>query len=200
MKSVIIIAIAFVLLIPISIFAQEEPLDEIDTQLDEYGIEGIAIWISIASLGISGIVLLSYLLSRRNFKSEAMLSLFKIIGNIDVKKSKKILFDEYWRCKGNNENPDFKKFQDETFRVAEAYNQSCALYELNLIDKKHFREVYGGNIVRTFNLMDKHIVSWLPNNKEYCKHFKDVVKELTEEHNITGELYRDVNDSSKSKP
>ena len=159
-------------------------------------LEEIAIWISIAGLVISGIALLSYILSRRNFKSEAMLSLFKIISHIDVKQSKKTLSDEYWRCEATKETPDFK---NETFKVAEAYNQACALYELNLVDKKHFRKVYGGNIVRTFNLMDKHIVSWLPNNDDYCKHFKDVVKELTEKYKIKGELYRDVDNSSKSK-
>lgn len=159
----------------------------------------IAIWISIAGLGISGIALFSYILSRRNFQSEEMLSLFKIISDIEVKKSKKILSDEYWRCESIKENPDFKNFKDETFKVAEAYNQACALYELNLVDKKQFRKVYGGNMVRTFNLMDKHIVAWIPNNDGYCKHFKDVVKKLTKDHKIKGELYRDINNSSKSQ-
>jgi len=151
-----------------------------------------AIYISLAGLAISGIAILSYILSRRNFKSDAMLSLFKIISDSKVKKAKKTLSDEYWKCDKNNEEPNFRNFKDETFAVAEAYNQACALYELNLIDKKHFRKVYGGNIVRTFNLLDKHIVSWIVNNQDYCKHFRNVSKELMDEYNIKGELYRDI--------
>jgi len=75
----------------------------------------------------------------------------------------------------------------------EAYNQACALYELDLVDKKHFRKVYGGNIVRTFNLSEQHILSWLPNNNEYCRHFRNVANELMNPpHNLRGEIYRDI--------
>jgi len=152
----------------------------------------IAIYISLAGLGISAIAILSYILSRRNFKSDAMLSLFKIISDSDVKIAKKTLADEYWRCDKNNEVPNFRNFKSETFKVMEAYNQACALYELNLIDKKHFRKVYGGNIVRTFNLTEKHIVSWIVNNSDYCIHFRNVTDELITKYKIKGELYRDI--------
>ena len=152
----------------------------------------VAIYISLAGLGISAIAILSYVLSKRNFQSDALLSLFKIISESEVKQAKRTLAEEYWRCIDNNEVPNFRNFHDETFTVMEAYNQACALYQLNLIDKKHFRDVYGGNIVRTFNLSEKHIVSWLPNNPDYCKHFRDVANELITIYQIEGELYRDI--------
>lgn len=154
--------------------------------------------ISIISLIISGIAILAFFLARRTFKAQALTTSFEIISDIDVKKAKKILADEYWRCKESNEVPNFRNHQNETFLVCGRYNQACAMYQRNLVDKKHFREIYDGNIVRTYKILTEHIVAWLPNNPEYCKHFTEVAKELMEEHSVNQEIYRDIDDSSKS--
>lgn len=153
----------------------------------------LAIIVSIISAGISSVAVLGYFLSRRNFQSESMLALFKIISDIDVKNSKKTLADEFLRCQDAHETPNFRNFKKQTSILMEAYNGVCALYDLNLIHRKHFEKVYGGNIVRTFNLSEKHIVSWLPNNNEYCKYFVKVSKELINKgYDKDTEVYRDI--------
>jgi len=155
--------------------------------------EGLSIGLSILAIIIAGIALfLSKPLERKTFKSEAMLSLFKILSDVDVKNAKKVLVDEYLQRKTAKETATFENFQKETYTVMQAMNQACALYELDLIDKKHFRDVYGGNIVRTFNFSEDHIIWWEPNNKEYCKHFKNVSSELIKKYKIKGEVYRDI--------
>ena len=130
-------------------------------------------------------------LERKSFKSEAMLALFKMINGENVKINKKTLADQWHILKETDENGNptkpevkvkFEKFKKETMNVMEAYNQAGALYELNLIDKKHFTTVYGGNFVRTYLIAKEHIDWWRGNgNKEYCLHFENVAKRLMED-------------------
>lgn len=161
-----------------------------------------------AAIGIAasiGSFILGYFLTRRTFKSDTMLALFNIINGENVKLDKKTLADEWNKLKnpdkdGNPTTPDvkatFENFKNETMNVMEAYNQVGALYELNLIDKKHFRKVYGGNLVRTYNLSKDHIEWWRENgNKDYCIYLENVATELMKNtffHNgINEQVYKD---------
>ena len=103
--------------------------------------------ISFISLIISFIAILAFFLARRTFKAQSLTKAFEIISDIKIKQAKKTLFDEYWRCKDCNEVPDFNNHQNEYYLLGEAYNQACAMYERNLLDKKHIRDVYGESIV-----------------------------------------------------
>ena len=165
-----------------------------------------AIVFSVISLVVAIIALVAAKpLETKSFRSEAMLTLFNIMNGEDVKKDKKTLADQWNILKETNEEgvpskPEikakFENFKKQTMNVMEAYNQVGALYELNLIDKKHFRTVYGGNFVRTYNLSKEHI-EWHRGNgvKEYCIHFENVAEDLMEDKlfkkGIKADVYND---------
>ncbi|MGB6463949.1 MAG: hypothetical protein WA799_03695 [Nitrosotalea sp.] len=147
----------------------------------------ISLIVSVFSACFSGFAMFEYFQTNKNFKSDAMLKLFTILNGENVKPHKKILADKWNELKKpdkdgkptNDVKASFKEFPTETMNVMEAYNEAGALYELNLIDRRHFRKVYGGTIVRTYNFSEDHI-DWhhANGNEGYCSHFEKVATDL----------------------
>lgn len=147
----------------------------------------------IISLFSAGMVLFTYFkIQSKNQQAESMLACFKILSDFSVKHSKEYLAKEWDFFKRNNKKVIFtNNIKWKVQKVLEAYNQACALYELGLLNKKHFRKVYGGTIVRTFRLCSDHIDYWRiqSENDEFCIHFDTVAKELMDKHGFDQKPY-----------
>jgi len=130
-------------------------------------------------------------MSSQEFSRDSLLECFRLINDLEVMKSKKIIADIRRADKTGAGYMMPSDYEERVRKVATAYNQVCALYELGLLNKKNFNFVYGGAIVSTWKLVKDEIEKWREDssNDEICKHFGTVERHLRIDENIDKEPY-----------
>jgi hypothetical protein len=154
------------------------------------------IWIPIAISAVSLIVsILAFHkarpIERQQYDANAMLECFKILGNVDLKTSKKHIADERKLLLRQNKPIIFAdQVRTDVEKVREAYNQATALYQLGLLNKEQFKYVYGGAVVAFWKMIreDAENDRKISGNPRLCRHLEDTAKDLMQQ-GINNEPY-----------
>jgi len=156
-------------------------------------VEYFAIGIALLALGFS---IWSWKkprpIEQKQHDASSMENLSRLLNTHDFRDHKKNAAFWYWRRKDTKKTVNFENspFEKSGHALKQGFNEASALYERNLIDNEHFRDIYGGTVVRFWKILEEDIKATQQNNSEICKHFESVAKELMGEYGIKGEPYR----------
>lgn len=123
--------------------------------------------------------------------TNSMFECFKILSDPDVKYSKEKLTEEWCSKKGQTKITFSNNLTYHARKVRDAYESVCAIYNLELINKQVFREVYGSIIVSTYHLMKDEIdyLRHMTKNSSLCKNFENVAVELISDYGVVVQPY-----------
>jgi len=166
MKPVIIIAIAFVLLIPITVFAQEEfdgssggELDDAE-EVKQTNESFNPIWLlaigSIATAVITGLYFRSHLrLQKRENERQALLERFNELNSIESKRARKVLVDATYTKDGdyNGDQDLYPMFR----RELGVLDTTANLVKNGDVPKERFLDLLSQVIIFTYEQVEPYI-------------------------------------------
>ena len=124
--------------------------------------------------------------------SKVMFQIFELLTNPSMKHHKQVISQSYWDFKDNNKKAIFSKSyaENNASNIKQVFDKACVIYELGLVNKKDFRSVYGGTVVRFWKILQEDIEHEQKNNPKICQYFKKVANDLITEYKINDEPYR----------
>ena len=142
----------------------------------------IPIIISVASLAMA--VFAFYRarpIEQKQYDSESMLTSFRILSDEEMRRYKKIISEERRTLVKENRPLVFNRTEaivGYADKIEESYNEVSALYQHNLLNKEHFKSVYGGGLVVWWKILRADIDAKQTPRGSICKHFKEVAQEF----------------------
>ncbi len=155
-------------------------------------VEWIAIVISLIALGISIWIWKKPKLKENELKKSSLVTLFELLGSSEIKESKKKVAFWYWVRLDRSQPIHFihTKYENDSYRLKQAFEMTAAMYERGLIDQEYFRQVFGGTLVRFWQILEQDILLAQKENPLICKHFQTVAMDLMNNYKIDDKPYR----------
>ena len=155
----------------------------------------IAIVVSIGS-GIFSVIMWkkSRSLEQKYHGFEARQRIDDVISTSEFKLMKQKVIQKYFELTKNGKtefilsNSDVAK---ETLTLEHGFNKVCSWYEEeDWVDVKNFDKTYAGNIVNSWNLLERDIlhIRKASGNENFCKHFQTIAKKYMDS-GISAPLY-----------
>ena len=155
-------------------------------------IEWVAIGISLGAIGFCILTWIKLRPQKQNNEASSMVNITKLLINKKIKNQKGKVSFWYWNRIDRSEPVYFEntKYAQSAQELEKALEQVSVLYEQDLVDKKWFREMFGGTFVRFWRILEDEILRTQKNKPDFCSHFQKISKEFMDKYNIVGEPYR----------
>lgn len=113
----------------------------------------------------------------KQLDNTAMTKMFELLSKPELKAAKRKIAREYWALKDAGKKAIFDRnseLRSDADRLKTAFNQACALVLHGSPNKEYFFRLYGGNVVRTWALLEDDIARDLEKNPAFCTYFKEI--------------------------
>ena len=115
---------------------------------------------------------------------EARQKIDDVISTTEFKLTKQRVIEEYFALKKKGKTEFIlsnSAVTKETLTLEHGFNKVCSWYkEEDWVDIKNFDKTYAGNIVNSWNLLERDIlhIREKSNNKKFCIYFESVAKKF----------------------